>query len=100
MPQALAWQPDLLLSLLEAIPGRGLIADLLKARLRDKPAPPGTLTLEQRIEACGRIAARLHASGIQLGRRRTLDDELASLRQGVAHVQRISPDLGAGIAAG
>jgi hypothetical protein len=95
IPQALDWRPDIQLSLLEAIPGEPLFADALKARLRDKPSASGMLSLEAMIEASAQIAATLHTSGIQLGRRRTLDDELAALRQGIRHVQRISPELGA-----
>jgi aminoglycoside phosphotransferase (APT) family kinase protein len=63
--------------------------------LRDKPIAAGALSLEEMIDACARIAATLHTSGIPLGRPRALDDELAALRQGISHVQRISPDLGA-----
>jgi aminoglycoside phosphotransferase (APT) family kinase protein len=95
VPQVLAWRPDLQLSLLEAIPGEPLMADAVKARLRDKPIAAGVLSLEEMIDACAQIAATLHTSGIPLGQPRSLDDELASLRQGISHVQRISPDLGA-----
>jgi hypothetical protein len=95
VPQALAWRSDLQLSLLEAIPGEPLVADALKARLRNKPGPSGSLALEDMIDACAQIAATLHTSGLQLGRRRTLDDEVAALRQGIGQVQRISPDLSA-----
>lgn len=94
VPLALPWQPTLKLSLLEALPGEALIADQLKARLRGKPAPVDGMTLEQMIDACAHIAATLHTSGLALGRRRTLDDELDSLRRAVAGVLRVSPDLG------
>jgi hypothetical protein len=99
VPRVLAWRPELQLSLLEAIPGEGLIGDALKALLRDKPIAPGAVSIEEMIEACARIAATLHTSGIQLGRRRTFDDELASLRKELGYVQPISPDLGARLAA-
>lgn len=95
VPQVLAWRRDLHLSLLEAIPGESLIGDLLKARLRDKPAPPSTLSLEEMIESCGRVAAALHSSSIRLGRRRGLDDELGALRGELAPILRVSPGLGA-----
>jgi len=45
------------------------------------------------------IAAALHTSTITLGRRRTLEDELDGLREGLAHVERVSPDLGAQLVA-
>jgi hypothetical protein len=98
VPQVLAWLPDLRLSLLEAIPGEPLMADLIKARLRDKPIASGTLSLEQMVDACGQIAATLHTSGIALGRPRSLDDEVAALRRGIGSIQPISPDLGARLA--
>jgi hypothetical protein len=98
VPRALPWQPELTLSLLEALPGEALIADQLKARLRGKPAPADTLTLEEMIDVSAHIAATLHTSGLDLGRRRTFDDELAALRRGVAAVERVSPALGARLA--
>jgi aminoglycoside phosphotransferase (APT) family kinase protein len=69
---------------------------LLKAPpTRVAGATPGTLTLEQALDTCARIAAALHTSGIALGHRRLLADELAELRLDVGAVQRVSPDLGA-----
>jgi len=99
VPQVLAWRPELHLSLLEAIPGESLIGDALKAQLRGKPAASGAMSIEQMIDACARIAATLHTSGSQLGRRRTVDDELESLRRELAYLQPISPELGARLAA-
>jgi thiamine kinase-like enzyme len=51
------------------------------------------LSLEAMFDACARVAATLHTSNIKLGRRRTLDDEIAALRKGFSDMQRISPDL-------
>jgi hypothetical protein len=99
VPQVLAWRPDLQLSLLEAIPGEGLIGDALKALLRDKPSAVGGISVEEMIEACARIAATLHTSEIQLGRQRAFDDELASLGKELAYTQPISPDLSAWLVA-
>jgi ABC-type multidrug transport system fused ATPase/permease subunit len=95
IPQTYAWRQDLQVALLEAIPGKPPIADMLKSRLRGKAAPDVALSLEEMIEASGRIAALMHTSNIRLGRRRTLDDDLASLRRELAPVLRISPALGA-----
>jgi ABC-type multidrug transport system fused ATPase/permease subunit len=95
VPRALGWRPDMQLSLLEAIPGKPLISDLLKARLRGRATEPEMLSLRQMIDACAQIAARLHTSDIHLGRRRTLDDEMAMLRKNFAEMRRLSPDLGA-----
>jgi hypothetical protein len=95
IPQTYAWRQDLQIALLEAIPGKPVIADMLKARLRGKPAPEAALSLEEMIEASARIAALMHTSNIRLGRRRSLDDDLAALRQELAPVLRVSPALGA-----
>ena len=93
VPRTLAWRPDMQLVLLEAIPGEPVISDLLKARLRGKPATPGMLSLEEMIDVCAQVAATLHTSEIKLGRRRSLDDDLATLRQGFADMARYSPEL-------
>jgi hypothetical protein len=96
IPRSFGFRPDLQLALFEAIPGVPQVAQLLKARLKGQAATqPGQLSLEASIDACARIAAALHTSGITLGPRRTLADELAGLRQDFAGVQRIAPELGA-----
>jgi hypothetical protein len=99
VPRVLAWRPEMHLSLLEAIPGQSLIGDALKAQLRGKPAVVGAMSIEQMVDACARIAATLHTSGIQLGRRRTFADEMASLRRELSYLQPISPELGERLAA-
>src|SRR6185295_20013277 len=88
------------LSLLEGIPGTPQINQLLKARLSGAAdGRDGTLTLEAAIDTCAHIASALHTSGIALGRRRTLDGELAALRHEIADVERVAPELGARFAA-
>jgi hypothetical protein len=94
VPRALGWRPDLQLALLEAIPGKPMLSDVLKARFKGQMTEPEVLSLREMVEACAEIAATLHTSNIKLGRRRTLDDEVASLRVGLADIRRISPDLG------
>jgi thiamine kinase-like enzyme len=94
LPQSLAFRPDLQLSLLTAVPGAPRIPQLLKARLAGAAPEPG-LTLESAIAASARIAASLHASPSKLGRRRTLDDERAALREKIAAVLHVAPELGA-----
>jgi thiamine kinase-like enzyme len=95
VPRALGWRPDLHLSLLEAIPGKPILSEVLKARFKGQATEPEVTSLREMVDACAKIAATLHTSNIKLGRRRTLDDEVASLRAGFADVRRISPDLGA-----
>ena len=93
VPHTLAWRPDMQLSLLEAIPGKPVISDQLKARLRGKPLAQGMLSLEEMIAACAQIAVTMHTAPIKLGHRRSLDDELTSLRAGFADMERYSPEL-------
>jgi hypothetical protein len=96
IPRSFGFRPDLQLALFEAIPGVPQVAQLLKARLKGQAATrTEELSLEESIAACARIAVALHSSGITLGRRRTFEDESAVLRQGLATVQRIAPELGA-----
>ena len=95
VPYAFGYCTDLNLLVLESLPGQPQVARLLKRRLGDETLPPGTLALEESIEACARIAAALHDSGIRLGAPRRLDDEIASLRTGICALQRVSPELGA-----
>ena len=91
IPRTFAWRPDLRLLVQEAIPGAATLSGLLKAGRRGG----SSRSLQDAIETCGRIAALLHTSGVRLGSRRTIEDELRSLRQGLVPILRISPSLGA-----
>jgi ABC-type multidrug transport system fused ATPase/permease subunit len=95
VPRALGLRPDMQLLLLEEIPGKPLLSDVLKARFQGQTTEPQVLSLREMVDSCAKIAAMLHTSNIKLGQRRTLDDEVAWLRKGFADVQRISPGLGA-----
>jgi aminoglycoside phosphotransferase (APT) family kinase protein len=46
------------------------------------------------LDAAAGIAAALHSSGLALGPRRELEDELAAHGERIAFVERISPDMG------
>ena len=94
IPHVLGFRPDLQLLLLEAIPGKPQVARLLKARLAGVE-PSGKLSLEESIDACGQIGAAIHGSGIELGRRRTLEHELDWLARTIQSLARVSPELGA-----
>jgi tRNA A-37 threonylcarbamoyl transferase component Bud32 len=96
VPRVLGFQPDLQLLLLEAIPGRPQVARLLKARLAGtETAQPDMLSLEDAVGDCGRIAARLHTTGIALGQPRTIETELDWLGQSIHALRRVSPEPGA-----
>lgn len=92
LPRSFGYRPDLQLSLLEALPGQALIGPALKARLRGKP-PPAGLSVEEMIATCGEVAAMLHTSNLQLGRRHTLDDELIGIQHEIATTRQFVPDF-------
>jgi thiamine kinase-like enzyme len=104
-PRCFGYQPDLHLVLLEAIPGRPQITDLLKAQINGEdisrsaeaamPAlsESGRLTMEEALAASARVAATLHTSAIALGPPRTLNDELAALQEQLYPVWPLSPAL-------
>jgi Phosphotransferase enzyme family len=93
LPRSFGSRPDLQLSLLEALPGEAQIGPALKARLRGRP-PPDAPPLEDMVATCGYVAVMLHTAGLQLGRPRTLDDELAGLLDQIANARRFVPSFG------
>jgi Phosphotransferase enzyme family len=93
LPRSFGARPDLQLMLLEALPGNAHMGPALKARLRGQP-PPDSPALKQMVATSGHIAAMLHASGVELGRPRTLDDELAGLLRQIANVRQFVPSFG------
>jgi hypothetical protein len=96
IPATFGYFPELQLVLLQSIPGVPRVAQLLAARLKRQGSADGEPpTLEDAIDTCARIAAALHASGIEVGRRRGMDDELANLTQDIEAVGRVTPELGA-----
>ena len=95
VPRSLGFRPDLQLLLMEALPGGPQVARLLKARLAGKEkAQAGTLSLEESIQACGRMAAALHGTGIKLGRRRPFQVETQWLNDEFQAIKQVLPDLG------
>jgi hypothetical protein len=93
LPRPFGSRPDLQLSLLEALPGEARIGPALKARLRGRPEPDA-LGLEEMVATCGHVAALLHASGVELGHPRTLDDELDGLQRQIAMARLFVPSFG------
>jgi phosphotransferase family enzyme len=94
LPRPFGSRPELQLSLLEALRGEAQIGPALKARLRGRPPPTDAPSLEEMVATCGYVAAMLHTSGVDLGRPRTLDDELAGLLEQIAHGRRFVPSFG------
>jgi Phosphotransferase enzyme family len=93
LPRSFGSRPDLQLMLLEALPGEAHIGPALEARLRGRP-PPDAPRLEDMVATCGYVAAILHASGVELGRARTVDDELAGLLGQIASARQFAPSFG------
>jgi hypothetical protein len=94
LPECLGFDAGLQLVVLTEIPGIPQVAQLIRARLGGDPAPVAGLTLEDAVDACGRIAAALHGSGLRLGPLRPFEEQLASLRAELAPIRRITPELG------
>jgi Phosphotransferase enzyme family len=93
LPRSFGARPDLQLMLLEALPGETQIGPALKARLRGQPDPDAP-PLEEMVATGGSVAAMLHASGVELGRPRTLDDELAGLLGQIGSARQFTPSFG------
>jgi Ser/Thr protein kinase RdoA (MazF antagonist) len=92
VPACLGFREDLQLVVFGEIAGVPRVAQLLREGSRGESSPDG-LTLDNAVEACGRVAARLHTSGLRLGDARPLDLEIATLREGLGPVRRMSPDV-------
>jgi aminoglycoside phosphotransferase (APT) family kinase protein len=91
IPCPLGVVPELDLALVEAIPGRPKIPELVRARVADGARGD----LEQAIDTCARIAAALHTSGLALGPMRTFDQECRALDADVDALRRLAPALAA-----
>jgi len=95
VPRSLGFRPELQLLMMEALPGKPLVARLLKERIgAEEVQPNGAISLEQSIEVCGVIAAALHSTGIKLGRKRTFEDEVQWLKREFQYIQDVLPELG------
>lgn len=96
VPRSLGFRPDLQLLMMEALPGKPLVAGLLKERIgAEEMQHASSINLEESIEACGVIAAALHSTGIKLGRKRTFEVEAQWLRGELQNIYGVLPDLGA-----
>jgi hypothetical protein len=98
VPGLLGFDPKLQLLLVEALAGAPKVSQLVAAGLagqtQAEPSQTGSdVTLEAAIEKSSRAAAALHASGIRLGRRRGVAEELAGLTVELRDLRRLSPDL-------
>jgi thiamine kinase-like enzyme len=105
IPHILGYFPDLKLLLMEALPGKPFFKELLKTWSGDpdpnyanvNTAQESEMTLEQAVRTCALIAATLHSSDIQLGPPKTLEMQVAQLRDETQRVGRTFPELRAQI---
>jgi Phosphotransferase enzyme family len=105
IPHALGYFPDLKLLLMEAIPGKPFFKELLKTwtgngspeSRNGKTSSESQLTLEEAIRTCALIAATLHSSDIKLGPQKTLEIQVAQLREESKVIGRTFPELHAQI---
>jgi hypothetical protein len=105
IPQALGYFPELKLLLMEALPGKPFFKELLKTWSGKSGPRSGNgsnlqeneIALEQAVRSCALIAATLHGSNIQLGPPRTLDIQVADLREETKAIGRTFPELRAQI---
>jgi len=95
VPRSLGFVEPLRLVLLEAIPGVPRISQLLREHLQNAPEAHGTPTLEDSTDWAARVAAGLHTSGIRVGPARRAEVELTELKEALAVLERVSPDLAA-----
>jgi len=105
IPRTLGYFPDLKLLLMEALPGKPFFKDLLKTWSENRgstnangnTAHEKEMTLEQAVRTCALIAATLHSSDTQLGPPKTLEMQVAQLREETQRVGRTFPELRAQI---
>ncbi|HEU4913057.1 MAG TPA: ABC transporter transmembrane domain-containing protein [Actinomycetes bacterium] len=92
VPGFIGYSPRLRFCLLEALPGAPQVAALVRQRVGGTdPADPRTVTLEEALDTCARIAATLHASGIELGPARTLAGEVDALTGQIEDLATLAP---------
>jgi ABC-type multidrug transport system fused ATPase/permease subunit len=94
IPNTLGYYPDLQLILLSAVPGTPRIAGLLKERWQgNNPNTSADLTVENAIATAAEVCAQLHLAEIQLGRLRTLQDEMNDLQEDCQVARQLTPAL-------
>jgi phosphotransferase family enzyme len=93
VPRPLGYVPDLRLALMEEVPGTAAISSQLPDETGSKGLPLSN-GVEGSIAAAGRLAAALHASGVDAGAVRSASHELGELTAAASVLRRYSPPLG------
>ena len=101
IPASLGYFPELQLLLMEALPGEPFFKELLKTwsgggpgREAENRSHEKDERMEEAVRTCALIAATIHGSKIQLGSPRTLDVQVARVREAAQVVSQVFPPLG------
>jgi aminoglycoside phosphotransferase (APT) family kinase protein len=91
IPRIVGYWPDLRLILLESIPGKPQVSELLEAHVMGMTeTEPSVLMLEEALHDCALVAAALHKVNIKLDNQRTFKEELDSLHAYMPPVEQFS----------
>jgi ABC-type multidrug transport system fused ATPase/permease subunit/tRNA A-37 threonylcarbamoyl transferase component Bud32 len=95
IPGVVLHDPDLKLIVLESVAGEPWFSRVLTAELTGKPTeiPDGTPDSDRMVEHAARVAALLHSTSVELGRRTTVADVAASLGSQLDPLEPLSPGL-------
>jgi ABC-type multidrug transport system fused ATPase/permease subunit len=97
-PRPLAYAPALRLVLTEALPGRPVIAELVRQRLSGAPDRMGdTTALRSALRSAGQALASLHGTPVRPLPVRTLADEFEELERELEVVARFWPEVAASV---
>ena len=94
LPRIRGYWPDTGLILLESIPGKPQISEMLQAQIAgtdaELPSIPTNLSLTEALQDCARVAGALHKVNIQFSETRTFQSELDDLQTYMPAVQQFS----------
>ncbi|MGQ0743740.1 MAG: phosphotransferase family protein, partial [Acidimicrobiales bacterium] len=99
VPSHLTYVPELHLSLLNRVPGRPVVADVIKATCLGRPLDSDWPTAAAAMDDAARAAAELHGWPHSDAPVRTLGHDVADLRADLRHLRKYSPRLAAHLGA-
>ncbi|MEZ4661180.1 MAG: ABC transporter transmembrane domain-containing protein [Caldilineaceae bacterium] len=95
IPRIRGYWPDTGLILLESLPGKPQISEMLQARITgEEDAALPSIMLEEALRDCARVAGALHKVNIQFSETRSFQSELDDLETYMPSVQQFSLALG------
>jgi len=93
VPSHLTYLSDLRLSLLNRVPGRTVIASILKATCLGQELEPGLPTALEAVDDAARVAASMHNWPTTATTPRMLADDMREMRGELRAMRTISPEL-------